>query len=305
MFLSSVIPLTPLNPPTPDSRRFLGREAHALFLDLVRRADPALAQSLHEPRGDKPFTVSPLPCRTGEGLGVGVASPVKTGEGPRVGVPSPVKTGEGSRAGVLRLTAFEPRLAQLLVQSVLPNLPHEIRLGSALFATGTPITDRATHPWAGIASAEALMSKWFQSNGREDLTGFVKPVRSDRGDRVTLEFATPTAHRQIHRNILFPLPVQLWGGWLRAWNAFAQPAFEEDLIARVEQDVAISNYALKTQVVDFGEYRAAGWIGRATFNYFSREHAMWRVLNLLADFAFFCGTGYKTTQGMGMTRRIG
>ncbi len=282
MFLSTIIPLTPLNPPTPDSRRFLGREAHALFLDLVRRADPALAQSLHEPRGDKPFTVGILP--------------------------SPVKTGEGPRVGVLRFTAFEPRLAQLVAQSILPNLPREVRLGSALFATGAPITERAAHPWAGTSSAETLMSQWFQSNESEDLTSETlrfaqgKPVRSDRSDRVTLEFATATAHRQIHRNILFPLPAQLWGGWLRAWNAFAQPAFEDDLIARVEQDVALSNYALKTQVVDFGEYRAAGWVGRATFNYFSRERALWRVLNLLADFAFFCGTGYKTTQGMGMTR---
>jgi CRISPR-associated endoribonuclease Cas6 len=273
MFLSSVIPLTPLFTPAP-APRFFGREAHALFLDLIRRADPALAQSLHEPRGDKPFTV-----------GILFPSPVRTGEGPRVGV------------GV-RFTAFEPCLAQLLAQDVLPKLPREVRLGNAMFATGAPITDRAAHPWAGASSAEELVNKWFQS---EDLTGFAKPVRSDR---VTLEFATPTTHRQIHRNVLFPLPAQMWGGWLRAWNAFAQPAFEDDLIARVEQDVTISRYALKTEVVDFGEHRAAGWVGRATFNYFSRERALWRVLNLLADFAFFCGTGYKTTQGMGMTRRV-
>ena len=270
MFLSAILPLTPLSTPAP-APRLLGREAHALFLDLVRRADPTLAQALHEPRGDKPFTVAILP------------SPAKAGEGPRVGV---------------RFTAFEPRLAQLLAQTILPNLPREIRLGSATFAVGAPSTDRAAHPWAGASSAEELVNRWFQS---EDLTGFRKPVRSDR---VTLEFATPTAHRQIHRNILFPLPAQLWGGWLRAWNAYAQPAFEDDLIARVEQDVALSRYALKTQVVDFGEFRAAGWVGHATFNYFSHERALWRVLNLLADFAFFCGTGYKTTQGMGMTRRI-
>ncbi|MEW5719717.1 MAG: CRISPR system precrRNA processing endoribonuclease RAMP protein Cas6, partial [Chloroflexota bacterium] len=270
------LPLMPLNPPAP-AARFYGREAHALFLDLVRRADPALAQALHEPRGDKPFTASPLPC------------PERSR-----------RTGEGARVGV-RFTAFEPRLAQLLAQSILPNLPREIRLGSAMFAVGAPLTDRAAHPWADASSAEELVKRWFQS---EDLTGFQKPVRSNRADRVTLEFATPTAHRQIHRNILFPLPAQLWGGWLRAWNAFAQPAFEDDLIARVEQDVALSRYALKTDVVDFGEFRAAGWLGRATFNYFSRERALWRVLNLLADFAFFCGTGYKTTQGMGMTRRV-
>jgi CRISPR-associated endoribonuclease Cas6 len=286
MFLSAILPLTPLSPPT---ARFLGREAHALFLDLIRRAEPALAQALHEPRGDKPFTVAYLAARDPSTFDAGRAAPGALGEG---------RGRKGGAAGWLRMTAFEPRLAQLLAQTILPTLPREIRLGGATFAVGAPITDRAAHPWAGTSSAEELVNKWFQ---QEDLAGFGKPVRSDR---VTLEFATPTAHRQIHRNILFPLPAQMWGGWLRAWNAFAQPAFEDDLIARVEQEVALSRYTLKTQIVDFGEFRAAGWVGRATFNYFSRERALWRVLNLLADFAFFCGTGYKTTQGMGMTRRM-
>lgn len=261
MFLSTVIPLTPLAPPA----RIYNHHAHAFFLDLVHRADAALAQSLHEACSGKPFTVAllPLPAKAGEGLGV-------------------------------RVTAFEPRLAQLLAQTILPNLPREIRLGNTTFVVGTPITDRAAHPWAGISSAEDLVAKWFQ---KDDLRPSSSVLR--RLDRVTLEFATPTAHRQIHRNVLFPMPVQLWGGWLRAWNAYAQPAFEEDLIARVAQDVVLSRYHLKTTIVDFGTHRTAGWVGRATFHYLTNEPALWRVLNLLADFAFFCGTGYKNNAGNG------
>ena len=193
--------------------------------------------------------------------------------------------------GVWRITAFEPRLSQVLVESVLPNLPREIRLGTALFTTGVPITDSALNPWAGTIDAGALVERWFGTGQRIE-------------KRVELEFASPTAHRQIHRNILFPQPAALWGGWLRAWNAVAQPTFEEDLIARVEADVAISRYALKTEVVDFGEYREAGWKGRCGFTIFSDEVALRRVLHLLADFAFYSGTGYKTTQGMGQTRRF-
>ncbi len=266
MFLSAILPLTPSDPPVSTARVY-GHHIHALFLDLVRRADPALAQSLHEPRGDKPFTLSLLPS---------------------------LAKGEGTR---MRITAFEPHLAQLLAQTILPNLPREIRLGDTTFSVGAPITDRTAHPWADISSADELVNRWFQSKDPSSQ----KPIRSDR---VTLEFITPTAHRQIHRNILFPIPAQLWGGWLRAWNAYAHPAFEDDLIARVEQDVAISRYNLKTMIVNLGEYRTAGWLGYATFTYFNREPALWRVLNLLADFAFFCGTGYKTTQGMGTTRRL-
>lgn len=29
-----------------------------------------------------------------------------------------------------------------------------------------------------------------------------------------------------------------------------------------------------------------------------------RMIHLLADFSQFCGTGYKTTQGMGQTRLL-
>lgn len=271
MFLSAVIPLTALDAGAADSAHFLGREAHALFLDLARGADPALADSLHAARGDKPFTVSAL-----------------LDPHARRGAATAVRAGAQYE---WRVTAFEPRLAQLLAESVLPNLPREVRLGSAHFATGAPITDRAAHPWAGVVDASALVDQWFGSGSKSE-------------KRITLEFASPTAHRQIHRNVLFPQPAPLWGGWLRAWNAYAQPAFEDDLIARVEADVAISRYALRTQVVDFGEFREAGYVGECGFTIFSAETALRRVLHLLADFAFFCGTGYKTTQGMGMTRKV-
>jgi len=283
MFLSAILPLTPLRPPAPT--RFFGREAHALFLGLVHAADPALAAALHEARGDKPFTVayltshpqSPLPSpdpstalrvHQERGLGAG-----------------------GSGVRWLRFTAFEPRLAQCLAQTILPNVPGEIRLGDAWFTPGAPLTERAAHPWAGTRDPRALVDHWFASDAPLDA-------------RVHLQFLTPTAHRAIHRNILFPQSAQVWGGWLRAWNAYAQPAWEDDLIAQIEAHVALSQYTLKTERLDYGEFTQAGWVGRATFTCFSKERALWRVLHLLAEFAFYCGTGYKTTQGMGVTRQL-
>lgn len=271
MFISIIIPLTALNPPAPDTQTFWGREAHALFLSIVRRADPALAESLHEPRGVKPFTVSALlDPRHHRALS------------------APVRANANYE---WRITSFDSHLTQTLVEAILPNLPREVRLGSAIFAAAAPITAAAAHPWAGSATADTLRDHRFGAAAHSD-------------PRIELEFASPTTHRQIHRNILFPQPAALWGGWLRAWNAHAQPAFEDDLIAQVETHVVLSRYELKTQVVDYGEHRAAGWIGRATFTSDSHERALARVLNLLADYAFYCGTGYKTTQGMGMTRHV-
>ncbi len=47
-----------------------------------------------------------------------------------------------------------------------------------------------------------------------------------------------------------------------------------------------------------------GFVGRCAFSMFRSERALWRTLHLLADFAFYCGTGYKTTQGLGQTRKV-
>ncbi len=210
MFISAIIPLTALYESTADGAHFLGREAHALFLDLVRRADPALADSLHQPRGDKPFTVAYLSSHSHRRF-----------PSPNLGSSAEGKGDNGSRVRFLRFTAFEPRLTQLLIEGVLPNLPREVRLGNTRFQTGTAIHSRAAHPWAGAKDTNALIERWF---GKGEWIE----------KRLELEFASPTAHRQIHRNVLVPQPAQLWGGWLRAWNAHAQPAFEEDLIARVE-----------------------------------------------------------------------
>lgn len=290
MFLAVVIPLVARNTLAAGENHFLGREAHALFLHLVEQVDAARSEQLHRAEPIKPFTVSSV-------------FDARRNRLPMIR--------EGERYA-WRFTIFDPELARWARDALLPALPKQVRLGSALFDVCEPVMERTKHPWAGTSSAEELVEKWFDKNSPplvEPALSVPKGEGEGEGKRmrskVTLEFASPTAHRQIHRNVLFPQPAQLWGGWLRAWNAYAQPAFEEDLIPRVESDVAVSNYTLQTEVVDFGDFRERGWGGRATFNYFSQERALWRVLNLLADFAFFCGTGYKTTQGMGQTRRIG
>ena len=56
MFLSAIVPLKALN--TVEHPAFYGREAHALFLDLVARADAELSVQLHSDQQRKPFTVS-------------------------------------------------------------------------------------------------------------------------------------------------------------------------------------------------------------------------------------------------------
>jgi CRISPR-associated endoribonuclease Cas6 len=278
MFLSTVIPLVATE--TPEENTYLGRACHALFLDLIRRADPSLAEELHASRGAKPFTVSALCSWDHRHL----VQP---------------KVREGERYW-LRLTSIEADLSRLLAEEVLPHLPSSVELGSARFSVGLPLTEGKAHPWARTTTAEALVEQWFGGRGR--------PPR-----RFELEFASPTAIRRIHRNIVLPLPVGLFQGYLRAWNRWARPPFERDLLDLVKEEVHVTRYRLESRALDFGPKEAGGasrrrvepgFVGRCTFTIFHREPAVRRVIHLLADFALFCGTGYKTTQGMGQTRLV-
>ena len=268
MLLSTIIPLTATN--TPEENAYLGRACYALFLSLVEKVNPSLAEELHAPRGTKPFTVSAL----------------FSWDHPRLVQP---EVREGERYWI-RFTSIEAGLSQLLAEEVLPNLPPTVELGPAAFEVGTPITEGEHHPWARTTTAEALVEEWFSA--------------SRVGRRFTLEFASPTAYRRIHRNVVVPLPAGIFRGYLDAWNRHCAPAFDRDLLDLVEAEVVITRYELRTAVVQIGPAREIGCMGRCGYTIFHRERAVWRVIHLLADFARFCGTGYKTTQGMGQTKLV-
>lgn len=267
VLLSTIIPLAGLN--TPEEQIFLGRHTHGFFINLVGKVDAALADRLHRSEGDKPFTVSAL-------LHADLSYLVQP------------EAREGDNY-ILRITSIDTDLSQLL-QDILPNLPDQIQLGSAVFAVGEPATTPDQHPWARTTTAMELVGHWFGS-------------QVDVGPTFELEFASPTTIRQIKRNILLPWPTGVLGGYLRSWNAYCQPAFDRELVDLIENEVLVSKYDLKTYIANYGEYQLPGWMGNCSYVIFHRETPVHRVINLLADFSQFCGTGYKTTQGMGQTRR--
>lgn len=294
MFLSIVVPLTALNTVEPPA--MYGREAHALFLDWVQAASPALAGQLHAGDQRKPFTVSglrrePAP-RAERPMADDAVRDAGAASSKEIGRRGCVIAGQ---AYSLRFTSISAELSRLLLDEVLPNLPQTIRLGEAHFQTATPKREPSQHPWACQSSAEELLAKWYAES------------RSP-GRQVSLQFASPTTIKRQGRFWVTPLPAAIFQSYLMAWNAYAGPPFEMDLLEVLERDLLITRYRLRTRAVPLypADGRAAhqiGFVGHCAFTCFRPERALWRTLHLLADFAFFCGTGYKTTQGMGQTVR--
>ena len=286
MLISWVITLQPTEPATVSID--LGRATHSWFLSQVRRTDPALADRLHEPNAARPFTVSAL-------RGAGPASQGQVTLAPE-------------REYWLRVTSFEPELSRRLVEEVIPALPGEVSLAETAFALKGATCDPQEHPWAGQTTFEAL--------AQEHLLGVGRPER-----KLTLRFASPTtfrrtegetsltddqgrAYRAAGHNVPLPLPGLVFDSYLQRWNAFAPVALHPDVKRYAQECVAISRYRLQTLLVEFGAARQVGFVGSCQFMALVHDPYWLRLLNLLAAFAFYAGTGQQTTRGLGQTKRI-
>ena len=77
------------------------------------------------------------------------------------------------------------------------------------------------------------------------------------------------------------------------------------LLPQLIGEVDIARYKLRTQMMDFRSYRQLGFVGECEFGVRKGlcEEAL-GALQVLADFSVFAGVGYKTTMGLGQTRRL-
>ncbi len=279
MLISAVLTLHPAAPAVVPAN--LGRAAHAWFLDLVRRHDPALAASLHTPNQERPFTVSNLwggdrlpPSPQGGNLSAALAL-------------SP------NRPCFLRLSSYEPALSALLVERLLPALPETIALAGAPLRVVDATTDEAQHPWAGQTSIQELLR-------RHTLQDQPEP-------RLSLHFASPTVFRSQEMMLPLPLPRLVFEGLVRRWNAVAPIALPAEVNRFAEECVAISRHRIRTERVVFGEEgeRGAfpGFVGSVTYAFRVKDRYWMGLIHLLAAFSLYAGVGQRVTMGLGQVRK--
>lgn len=250
----------------------LGRALHASFFELLRQNDASLAERLHSEDDLKAFSLSPLHLKS------------KIDEdGDRF-----IEEGIGAR---WRICCLSEEIISALLRSLsaakISNTGMEF--GGAefelrRFATTTQESVR----WAATTTAEQLKA------------------RASRQREINIEFLSPTSFRRKGRQYLFPEPRLVFGSWLRRWNTLGAPPVDEDFLDRIAEDVFVARYELATALIPFDKYKIAGFRGSITYEAsksFTDDEL--RTLNTLADFSFFSGTGYKTTMGLGETRRRG
>lgn len=126
---------------------------------------------------------------------------------------------------------------------------------------------------------------------------------------LTFRFVSPTSFRSQDMHYPLPDPVMAFQSWLLRWNAFAPEELRLNVntLDLVAAHVAIARFRLETRAVTFDRYTQIGFVGTVTYRIIKSRrlgNELIQRLNILADYAPFCGTGHKTTQGMGQTRRL-
>ncbi len=258
-------------------RPTMGHHAHAAFLSIMRETNPEVAKDLHATSTQKPFTVSPL-----------------IADGKRRGTHLHIRAGTECK---LRFTFLDDKLFTFFGQSFLTQALPTIRLGDATFQV-KQLVSHATdeQSWSGSATYPEL----------------VQSAKTET--RMSFRFYSPTAFRRLTsrgqktRNDAYVDMERCYQSWVNKWNAFAPINFDKnEILAFIREHGQLTSVNTESKRLNYGKHTVPGWVGTCAWIFYpekSLDENILRIVNCLSNFAFYCGTGYKTTMGMGQTRRV-
>ena len=248
----------------------MGPAVRAEFLKWVGEADSKTAGEAHDGDALRPYTISDLTGSFRAQRGFHLI--------------------EAGQSAWFRLTSLREAETRLLLDAVLPKAEgRNISLGRVRFQVQKVAKQEGEHPWARGSSCQALADRYFKSTGQP-------------ADALEVEFVSPTTfHSDAH--VPLPIPEMVFGSWLERWNHFSPASLPRKTGELEDARLALSRYKLETRAVHYDKATWIGFAGRCRFRVLSDDEYWRRLANLLADFAFFCGTGAKTSFGMGQTRR--
>jgi CRISPR-associated endoribonuclease Cas6 len=238
-------------------------QLHSWFLDQVRRINPTLSAYLHDGQSEKPFTISGLNGST-----------TPHGRSLRF---SPDQIYQWT------ITALSPDVADWF-QAWLQQAPTELqlRIGSFDIKRGSLSQPPTTY-------AKLL------------------PKTIPDSPSVTLSFLSPTSFRRKGTHFPLPLPFNLFHSYLRRWNDFSRLAVDQDeFLTWIDESVVILRHQMQSHKVSVGKSGSVtGFTGAVQFGLTRKSLQNTDFVQLflaLGQLAPYCGTGHKTTFGLGQTR---
>ncbi|OUL37273.1 CRISPR-associated endoribonuclease Cas6 [Nostoc sp. T09] len=236
---------------------------HAWFLDQVRQFNPELSAYLHDGESEKPFNISAL-----EGQLVPSGKQLQL---------------EAKQIYRWHVNALSQKVAQFISQW-LTQLPQTLALRDA------PLQIKQV----SIAHPPTTYAQLLQSS-------------IEKKTNISLSFVSPTSFRRKGHHFPLPVPVNLFHSYLRRWNDFSGMIVEpESFLEWIDEGVIIHQHRLESVKVAAGKRGSVtGFTGAISCSLSKAALANVEFTQLfyaLVRLAPYCGTGHKTTFGLGQTR---
>ncbi|NER79766.1 MAG: CRISPR-associated endoribonuclease Cas6 [Leptolyngbya sp. SIO1D8] len=234
---------------------------HAWFLQQIQQFDPALSAYLHDGESEKPFAITGL---SGQFVSHSRTLQLQKGKVYRWQVKGL------SQRTVTGLAAWLPDLPKTILLKAIPLHIQQVQV--VLPAT----------TYAELAAA---------------------PVS---GNTLSLTFTSPTSFRRKGHHLPLPWPRNVFHSYLRRWNLFSGEAVsQDDFLDWIDEHVIIQRHQMQSVKVAAGKRGSVtGFTGAIAYS-LDRKAAenpdFHRLFFTLGRLAPYCGTGHKTTFGLGET----
>ncbi len=236
---------------------------HAWFLNQVEKDNPKLSAYLHDGQSEKAFTLSHL---AGKFVTKDQHIVLQAGE-----------------TYCWTITALYAPLCQWL-ESWLEKRPKTIELRMSQLSIQKVVVAYLPTTYEQLLNVNVL--------GRRN---------------IQLNFITPTGFRSKGHHLPLPIPSNIFHSYLRRWNDFSNYPFDQnDFLDWVDNIVFINNHDIKSHKVTVGKQgTVTGFTGYVEFGLDLKaiDNLEYKeLLYALVGLAPYCGTGHKTTFGLGQTR---
>ncbi len=232
-----------------------GESAYASALNIIGSFDQELERKIHDGRGAKPLTVSPI------------------WEAPRNGNMLLLKSDKTYR---WRLTGLNENVSNCLMS--LSSKVKQLWIDNTDFDVIDIYTDNDSDPNAGQSSYKDMLDYWNN----------IEPPES-----FTLKFLSPTTFRDGYNVKPFPVPELVFGSLINTWNAHS--SYELSFSKYDIKDlIMLSNWNGETRSVILEGRKIPCFIGKFTYRAVENLMEIRQIIGLLSDFAFFAGVGNYT-----------